>query len=132
VPARLTLPTTATPALGNDTSYWNRPVATIQVEVANCGVAAGDEVLMLFGAPPGSDVDSTLPRQQLLAFRRVRTLQRGEHEQVSFGLTVRDFSVVSAEGGRYPAAGEWQIWLGSDRVAQRPVTIEVQLGPLVV
>jgi beta-glucosidase len=97
-------PLTVTPAAGG--AQAGVRVAT---EVSNTGRRAGDEVVQLyldFPARPGA------PRIALRGFQRV-TLQPGEARAVSFELSPRDLSAVTADGVRQVLAGRYRVTVGS-------------------
>jgi len=81
----------------------------VSTEVTNNGQRAGDEVAQLYLSFP--DVPG-VPRVALRGFQRV-TLQPGEHRTVTFDLSPRDLSAVTADGVRQVMAGAYRVSVGS-------------------
>ncbi|KQV59578.1 glycoside hydrolase family 3 [Pelomonas sp. Root1217] len=81
----------------------------VTAEVRNTGRRAGDEVVQLYITPPGF---SGAPRLALRGAQRV-TLEPGKSQQVTFELSPRDLSFVTAEGQRRLVPGQYQVSVGS-------------------
>jgi beta-glucosidase len=97
-------PLTLQPAAGGA-----RDGLRVSTEVSNTGQRTGDEVAQLyltFPAVPGA------PRIALRGFQRV-SLKPGERRAISFDLSPRDLSAVTADGVREVMAGEYQVSVGS-------------------
>lgn len=80
--------------------------------VRNTGDRDGDEVVMLFAAPPNAGMGGA-PVQSLLAFDRV-SLKPGAETTVGFTLSTLDFSVAGLDGVRDAVDGTWRMWVGND------------------
>ena len=81
----------------------------VTTEVSNVGKRAGDEVAELylnFPSVPGA------PRVALRGLQRL-TLQPGERRTISFDLSPRDLSAVTADGIREVMGGTYQVSVGS-------------------
>jgi len=104
-------------------------VAIAAVSVANVGALAGDEVLLLFGAPPGAGRHGR-PSEQLLAFSRV-TLAVGETREERFELTAEHLRLAGRDGSRERAPGTWRFWLGP-RGASSAQTLEVPAAEVLI
>ncbi|AOH84155.1 glycoside hydrolase family 3 [Sphingomonas panacis] len=81
----------------------------VTTEVSNTGKRAGDEVAQLYLTFP--DVPGA-PKIALRGYQRV-TLAPGEKRQVTFDLSPRDLSAVTADGTRQVMAGQYRVSVGS-------------------
>jgi len=94
------------------THYTSTQVGAATVSVSNTGDMDGDEIVMLFGAPPkgiaGRDGN---PIQSLIAYERVN-LRVGETKQVTMPVTTHAFKLVDGMGVGFTAKGDWEFWLG--------------------
>jgi beta-glucosidase len=81
----------------------------VETEVRNSGTVAGDEVAQLylnFPDNPGA------PRIALRGLKRL-SLRAGETRTITFDLTPRDLSAVTAEGDRQVLKGAYRVSVGS-------------------
>jgi beta-glucosidase len=84
--------------------------ARVEVEVANTGSRAGDEIVQVY---VGDEVTSaTWVQMELKAFERIH-LEAGESKTVSFSLPSEAFSMVNAAGQRVIEPGSFKVWVGS-------------------
>ena len=81
----------------------------VTTEVRNTGARAGDEVAQLYLDFP--DIAGA-PRIALRGYRRI-TLAPGERRSISFDLSPRDLSAVTADGVRAVMAGSFTVSVGS-------------------
>lgn len=81
----------------------------VSATVHNTGARAGDEVVQLYITPPAFD---GAPRHALRGAQRV-TIAPGQSQAVSFTLSPRDLSFVTADGRRRLVPGRYQISVGS-------------------
>jgi beta-glucosidase len=81
----------------------------VTTEIRNVGARAGADVAQLYLRFP--DVPGT-PRIALRGFQRVQ-LEPGERRTLTFDLSPRDLSAVSADGLRQVMAGTFQVSVGS-------------------
>ena len=86
------------------------PISSAAVSVSNTGGRAGDEVVLLFAAPPGAGTQGR-PLQFLVGFERLH-LAAGEAQTVEFELLPRHFTLAAERGGVETPAGEWLFWVG--------------------
>ena len=88
---------------------------TVQVDVANTGEVAGEEVVQLYLRDRFGSV--TRPVRELKAFARV-ALMPGETRQVRFELTVEDLAFYKRNQTRGAEAGRFDLWVGGDSAAE--------------
>lgn len=81
---------------------------TVTVKVKNTGKYAGDEVVQLYLTPPQSP---STPARTLKGFQRI-SLQVGEEKTVSFTLSERDLSQVTAEAEIKILPGQYSLSVG--------------------
>jgi beta-glucosidase len=81
----------------------------VTVTVRNTSTRVGDEVAQLYITPPAFE---GAPRRALRGVQRV-TLQPGEARVLSFQLSPRDLSFVTADGERQILRGRYQLSVGS-------------------
>ncbi len=81
----------------------------ITAEVRNTSRRSGDEVVQLYLTPPAFD---GAPRLALRGVQRV-TLRPGQAQRVSFELSPRELSFVTADGQRRLVPGRYQVSVGS-------------------
>ena len=82
---------------------------TVATEISNTGARDGDEVVQLYLTPPAFE---GAPRHALRGFQRI-TLKAGQRRRVSFTLSPRDLSFVTADGERQLMPGQYRIDVGS-------------------
>ncbi len=82
---------------------------TVTTEVTNTGARDGDEVVQLYLTPPRFE---GAPKLALRGFQRV-SLKAGERRKVSFTLSPRDLSFVTADGVRQLMQGQYRVDVGS-------------------
>jgi len=95
--------------VGGDFTTQSR--VPIEVEVANTGAVAGDEVVQLYLRDVHASV--TTPVKQLVRFERV-TLQPGETRTVTFTLGASDFSVWNDRMQLVVEPGEFRVMAGGN------------------
>jgi len=92
-------------------------VANVVANVKNMGDRSGDEVVMIFAAPPNAGKDGA-PLRALVAFERV-TLAAGQATTLSFAIKSHHFTYgASKDGRRTVPAGTWKVWAGADNEAE--------------
>ena len=84
---------------------------TVEADVTNTSKVAGDEVAELYLTPPASPVN---PLRKLSGFTRVH-LAPGETKHLTFTLTRRDLSFVTAEGAHKIQPGSYVVSVGSSQ-----------------
>lgn len=98
-------------------------VCKVTCQVKNIGPCDGDEVVQLYVR---DEVASIAPASKLLkGFRRIH-INKGESQQVTFYLTVRDLSVYSKDKGWHVEPGEFTIMVGgsSEKIIAKTITIK--------
>jgi beta-glucosidase len=97
--------------------------ATVSVDVANTGTAAGDEVTQLYvHQRAGSD---SRPVRELKGFRRV-SLKPGEKQTVAFALGPDELRYWSTSQGKWLQDAEaFDLWVGSDSTATLHAELQV-------
>jgi beta-glucosidase len=85
----------------------------VTAEITNSGARDGDEVAELYLTPPAFE---GAPRLALRGFQRL-TLKTGERKTVSFTLSPRDLSFVTADGTRQIMPGQYTVDVGSGQPA---------------
>ena len=101
--------------LGPQDAAFTVSVTLTRSEEAPPAVAAlpADEVVQLFGASGAPAVGlASPPLQQLLAFKRVKALQRGEARSVDFTLQRGALELLSPQGSMQVQAGNWTLTVG--------------------
>jgi hypothetical protein len=94
------------------THFTATKVAQATVNVTNTGDMAGDEVVLLFGAPPkGIAGQNGNPIQNLVAYERV-TLQPGETTRLALPITTNALKLTDKTGAGFTAHGDWEFWVG--------------------
>lgn len=91
----------------------------VTVVVSNTSTRAGDEVVQLYITPPALD---GVPRHALRGARHL-TLKAGEARAVTFQLSPRDLSFVSAAGERRLMPGRYRLSVGSGQPADDVTTV---------
>jgi beta-glucosidase len=94
----------------------------VDVDVANLGALAGDEVVQLYLGPQSGPV--TRATLALRGFQRI-TLAAGERRTLRFTLTARDFMAWDTAMRRMPASGVYQIHAGPSSAALRSSVLTV-------
>ena len=91
---------------GGQADLWDN-LASVTVDVRNTGSMAGAEVAQLYVGVPGG------PVRQLRGFEKL-SLQPGESQPVSFGLTRRDLSTWDTTAQRWHLQrGNYTMWTGT-------------------
>jgi beta-glucosidase len=103
----------------------------VQVDVANTGKRAGDEVLQLYI----SDVTASapVPLRDLVGFTRLH-LARGEKKTVTFEITARQMSLIDDAGRRVVEPGEFVVSVGGrqPRTGEREDGSDILFGRFMV
>jgi beta-glucosidase len=94
----------------------------VEVEVANTGKRAGDEVVQLYLRDEAASV--TRPLKELKKFRRV-TLAPGERRSVAFELTPADLAIWNIDMKRVVEPGKFTVMAGPNSRDLKPATLTV-------
>lgn len=102
------------PTLTPSTPSWNVSITLQRLPTPSpCEGVPADEVVTLYGASHAPAVGmASPPRQQLLAFQRVKELMLGETRVVTLTLGREDMELLSPEGVMAVQAGNWTLWVG--------------------
>ena len=92
---------------------------TVEADVTNTGMRAGDEVAQLYLIPPASPAS---PALELEGFERVH-LDAGETRHLRFTLDPRQLSLVDGDGRRAVRAGEYRVTLGGSQPNAASLTV---------
>jgi beta-glucosidase len=103
--------------------------ARIEVDVANTGTRAGDEVVQLYIHDDEASV--TRPVIELKRFQRV-TLQPGERRTVGFELTPNDLALWNPHMKKVVEPGTFTIFAGSSSVDLKSAKLTVTGAPLLI
>ncbi|HTU13453.1 MAG TPA: glycoside hydrolase family 3 C-terminal domain-containing protein, partial [Allosphingosinicella sp.] len=95
----------------------------VEVDVANTGRRAGDEVVQLYVRDDAASI--TRPMLELKRFQRV-TLQPGERRTVRFTLTPEDLSLWNLQMRRVVEPGTFTISAGPNSVQLKSATLTVR------
>ena len=96
----------------------------IQVEVANIGTRAGEEIVQCYAASPSWAAKGL--RQKLIAFERI-ALQAGERRQVTFEIPVADLARWdTTRGCWYVEPDRYEIRVGSNSVDWKTVSCDIR------
>ena len=85
---------------------------TLSVNTVNTGDREGDEVVMVFAAPPGAGKNGA-PLKSLTAFERV-SLPAGGSVRTDFAIEAQHLTLAAEDASRSVAKGAWRIWVGVD------------------
>jgi beta-glucosidase len=96
--------------------------AVVEVDVANTGRVAGDEIVQLYVRDDEASV--TRPVNELKRFQRI-TLQPGERRTIRFELTPADFALWNLQMRRVVEPGTFTISAGPDSATLRSTKLTV-------
>ena len=98
-------------------------ICCVTCTVKNIGPCDGDEVVQLYVR---DEVASIAPASKLLKGIQRIHINKGESQQVTFYLTVRDLSVYSKDKGWHVEPGEFTIMVGgsSEKIIAKTITIK--------
>jgi len=84
--------------------------AVVSVDSVNAGERDGDEVILVFAAPPGAG-EGGRPLRSLVAFEKV-SLKSGEAKTTRMEIAAQHFTVATETGDRVAVPGAWSLWIG--------------------
>jgi beta-glucosidase len=96
-------------SLSRATVPASNPTVEIEVEVANAGARAGDEVVQLYVRDVQASVP--VPRHRLEGFRRVH-LKPGERRKITFALRPEQLAAHREDGTPFVEPGEFRLFVG--------------------
>ena len=84
----------------------------MSVTSRNSGERAGDNVVLVFAAPPGAG-ENGRPLRSLVAFDRV-SLAPGEEKESVLAIEAQHLTLATGLSQRETVAGPWKLWVGAD------------------
>ena len=100
-------------------------VAKATVSVTNSGGMDGDEIVLLFAAPPaGTAGVGGVPLQALVSFDKVH-VKVGQTVDVELDVPADRLAFAGLDGELAVPTGEWQLWVGVRRAETRVVSLHV-------
>eukprot|EP00937_MAST-01D_sp_MAST-1D-sp2_P005234 g5234.t1 len=97
-------------------------LARAMVVVTNTGGREGDDVVLLFAAPPGAGTNGR-PRQVLVGFERVR-LASGGAATVTLPVHPRHLTLVRSDGSAHVPVGDWVFWANDGRESASLLSVQ--------
>ena len=99
---------------------------TVSVEVKNAGKHSGKEVVQVYVAAPGKDMDK--PSRELRGFAKTRTLAPGESQRVSIDIPYESLASFNETDSRWQVeAGTYSVLVARNAADANPLTATVQL-----
>ena len=93
----------------------------VSVEVKNTGKMAGKEVVQVYVAAPGKDMDK--PEKELKAFAKTGSLQPGESQTVTIDIPYRDLASFNEEESQWQVEeGKYKILVAKDAADAKPLS----------
>ena len=93
----------------------------VSVEVKNTGKMAGKEVVQVYVAAPGKDMDK--PEKELKAFAKTGSLQPGESQMVTIDIPYRDLASFNEEESQWQVEeGKYKILVAKDAADAKPLS----------
>ncbi len=112
--------------------YGNPEVTTdvegnvkVTVEVKNTGKMAGKEVVQVYVAAPGKDMDK--PERELKGFAKTGSLQPGESEKVTIDIPYRDLASFNETDSQWQVeAGEYKVLVAKNAADTKPFSAVIK------
>lgn len=99
---------------------------TVDVDVRNTGRVAGKEVVQVYVAAPGRDMDK--PARELRAFAKTRLLGPGQSQRVQLHIAYADLASFSEQGSCWQVEpGSYTVMVARDAADQHPASAVVTL-----
>ncbi len=93
----------------------------VAVEVKNTGKMAGKEVVQVYVAAPGKDMEK--PERELKGFAKTGSLQPGESEVVTIDIPYRDLASFNETDSQWQVeAGEYKVLVAKNAADTKPIT----------
>ncbi len=93
----------------------------VAVEVKNTGKMAGKEVVQVYVAAPGKDMEK--PERELKGFAKTGSLQPGESEVVTIDIPYRDLASFNETDSQWQVeAGEYKVMVAKNAADTKPLT----------
>jgi beta-glucosidase len=98
------------------TAMGKGAVLPVVVNVANTGIVAGDEIVMVFASFPNTTVARRVNQKELKGFARV-SLQPGEEKQVTIPVRLQDLDYFQTDGDpAQSTSGDWVVESGDVKI----------------
>ena len=112
-------------------SYSNMQVEKVEdgdilvaVDVKNTGKAAGKEVVQVYVAAPGKDMDK--PARELKGFAKTRELQPGESQTVSVSIPYESLASFNEKEGCWQVEeGTYQVLVARNAADSKPMAVSI-------
>lgn len=99
---------------------------TVKVKVKNTGKTAGKEVVQVYVAAPGLDMDK--PARELKGFAKTGSLNAGESETVKITIPYESLASFNEEGNCWQVeSGDYTVMVAKDAADVKPLTATVTL-----
>lgn len=99
---------------------------TVKVKVKNTGKTAGKEVVQIYVAAPGLDMDK--PARELKGFAKTGSLNAGESETVKITIPYESLASFNEEGNCWQVeSGDYTVMVAKDAADVKPLTATVTL-----
>lgn len=99
---------------------------TVKVKVKNTGKTAGKEVVQVYIAAPGLDMDK--PARELKGFAKTGSLNAGESETVKITIPYESLASFNEEGNCWQVeSGDYTVMVAKDAADVKPLTATVTL-----
>jgi len=94
---------------------------TVKVDVKNIGKRAGKEVVQVYVAAPGKDMDK--PSKELRGFAKTKSLQPNETETVSIHIPYKDLASFNEADSQWQVeAGAYKVMVAKNAADLKPLT----------
>ena len=114
------------------TFKYGKPVVTkdaqgnikVLVTVKNAGKVAGKEVVQVYVAAPGKDMDK--PTRELRGFAKTKKLQPGESETVTIDIPYKNLASFNEVDSQWQVeAGDYKVMVAKNAADTKPLTVIV-------
>ena len=114
------------------TFKYGKPVVTkdaqgnvqVQVAVKNAGKMAGKEVVQVYVAAPGKDMEK--PAKELRGFAKTKSLQPGESETVTIQIPYENLASFNEADSQWQVeAGDYKVMVAKNAADAKPLTVIV-------
>ena len=96
----------------------------VQVTVKNAGKVAGKEVVQVYVAAPGKDMDK--PAKELRGFAKTKKLQPGESETVTIDIPYKNLASFNEVDSQWQVeAGDYKVMVAKNAADTKPLTVVV-------
>ena len=111
---------------------YGKPVVTkdkdgnilVKVDIKNIGKCAGKEVVQVYVAAPGKDMEK--PNKELRGFAKTKNLQPGEAESVSITIPYQNLASFNETESQWQVeAGDYKVMIAKNAADLKPLTVIV-------